>query len=109
MAIRNPSSALRVEVVVEQYPVRRSANGAVILVLGILAWVGLGIFTALPAWVLGNQSLKLIETGQADASELGLVQAGRMLGMILSIIFLAAAGVGLLVLVGIAIAALAAG
>lgn len=108
-SVRNPSVATYVQVDVEQFPMRRSANGAVILVLGILGWAGLGIFTALPAWIMGNQSLRMIETGQADAAELGLVQAGRILGMILSIIFLAAISVGILIILGIALTALVAG
>lgn len=61
---------------------QRSANGAVVLVLGILSWVGLGCLTGIPAWIIGNQSLKAIDSGMADPSERGLVQAGRILGMV---------------------------
>ena len=87
----------------------RSANGAAILVLGILGWVGLGIFTALPAWIMGNQSLAQIEAGQADPSERGLVQAGRMLGMILSILTLACIAIAAVIFGGIALMAVVSG
>ena len=64
----------------------KSANGVVILVLGILSLVGFGCLTGLPAWIMGNSALKEIESGQADPSERGLVQAGRIIGMIMSIL-----------------------
>ena len=47
---------------------QKSANGALILILGILSWVGFGCLAGLPAWLLGNSSLKAIDSGQADAS-----------------------------------------
>jgi hypothetical protein len=105
---RNPRERPFVCFLVEHYP-GRSANGAAILVLGILGWVGLGIFTALPAWIMGNQSLAQIEAGQADPSERGLVQAGRMLGMILSILTLACIAMAALIFGGIALTAIFSG
>lgn len=64
----------------------KSANGVVILVLGILSLVGFGCLTGLPAWIMGNSALKEIDSGQADPSERGLVQAGRIIGMIMTIL-----------------------
>lgn len=68
---------------------RRSANGAVILVLGILAIISLGCLTGIPAWIMGNNSLREIEAGMADPSERGLVQAGRVLGIIATLLMAA--------------------
>jgi hypothetical protein len=66
----------------------KSANGAIILVLGILSMVGFGCLAGIPAWIMGNNALADINAGYADPSELGLVQAGRILGMITTILTL---------------------
>ena len=58
----------------------REANGATILVLGILSWVLCGCFTGLPAWLMGNSALDDIDQGLADPSQRGIVTAGRWLG-----------------------------
>ncbi|HWA84447.1 MAG TPA: hypothetical protein VG820_13480 [Fimbriimonadaceae bacterium] len=60
----------------------RPANGTLILVLGILSLTFCGIFTGIPAWVMGNSALRDIDAGYADPNERGLVQAGRICGMI---------------------------
>ena len=65
---------------------QRSANGLLILVLGILSLVGFGCLTGLPAWIMGNSSLAAIDRGEADANERGMVQVGRVLGMVCCIL-----------------------
>lgn len=57
-------------------------RGALILVLGILSYVGCNIFTAIPAWIMGAADLKEMDAGTMDASGRGLTQAGKLLGMI---------------------------
>ncbi len=64
----------------------KSANGVLILVLGILSFVAFGILTGLPAWIMGNASLRDIDNGLADPSERGMVQAGRILGILTTIL-----------------------
>lgn len=64
----------------------KSANGVVILVLGILAWFGFGPLTGVIAWILGNGALRDIDAGLADPSERQMVQIGRILGMINTIL-----------------------
>lgn len=64
----------------------KSANGVLILILGILSLIGFGCFTGLPAWIMGRSALREIDSGQADPSERGLVQAGMIIGMIMTII-----------------------
>jgi hypothetical protein len=66
---------------------QKSANGVLVLVLGILSFAGFGPLTGLPAWIIGNGSLRDIREGRADADEQGMVQAGRVLGMIACILF----------------------
>jgi len=61
-------------------------RGVLILVLGILSFVFCGIFTAIPAWVMGNGDLKQMDAGAMDPSGRGMTQAGRILGMIICIL-----------------------
>ena len=64
----------------------RPHRAVLILVLGILSFVGCGIFTAIPAWVMGNADLKDMETGAMDPSGRGMTSAGKILGMIACIL-----------------------
>ena len=57
-------------------------RGVLILVLGILSLVGCGIFTAIPAWIMGSGDLKEIDAGAMDPAGRGMTQAGKILGMI---------------------------
>lgn len=78
----------------------KSANGTLILILGILSWVLLGPLAGIPAWIMGNSAMKEIDSGQADPSERGLVQAGKILGMISTILWIVGACFGLAMLFG---------
>ena len=75
-------------------------RGTLILVLGILSIVMCGIFTAIPAWIMGNTDLAEMNAGTMDSSGRGLTNAGRIMGMIIGIIsiLLIIAGIGLMVL-----------
>ena len=57
-------------------------RGTMILVLGILSLVGCGIFTGIPAWIMGNNDLKEIRAGRMDPDGEQLTNIGRILGMI---------------------------
>jgi len=46
-----------------------------------------GPFTAIPAWIMGNGDLKLIDAGGMDATGKGLTSAGRILGIIGTALF----------------------
>jgi hypothetical protein len=53
------------------------------LILGIAAWVlGCGIFTGIPAWIMGKKELNDIEAGLAPPSGKTLAQIGMWLGII---------------------------
>ena len=75
-----------------------SANGVLILVLGI---VGLFVIQLLApvAWFMGNNSLRAINSGRADPGERGLVVAGRIMGIIGSIIMIVT--IGFLILIAV--------
>ncbi len=62
-------------------------RGTLILVLGILGLVMCGIITAIPAWIMGNRDLKEMDGGTMDPSGRGLTNAGRIMGIIGSILF----------------------
>jgi hypothetical protein len=62
----------------------RPHRGVLILVLGIL-----GIFcliTAIAAWIMGKGDLAAMDAGQMDPSGRGLTSAGKILGMIFTIL-----------------------
>ncbi len=62
-----------------------NSNGTLILVLGILsiALGCLGIILGPVAWIMGNNALK---TGTVDPSQLGQITAGRICGIIGTVI-----------------------
>jgi hypothetical protein len=57
-------------------------RGTLILVLGILSLVLCGIFTGIPAWIMGSGDLKQMDAGTMDPSGRSLTNAGRICGMI---------------------------
>lgn len=65
------------------YPQRNSSTPVAVLVLGILSVVGFGFLTGVPAWILGNGALK--EWPQ-NTSEYTMIQIGRIIGMVVSIL-----------------------
>ena len=58
-----------------------ATRGTTILVLGILSLVVCGVMGPI-AWVMGNEDLRQIDSGNAPATERGSVVAGRICGMI---------------------------
>lgn len=77
-------------------------RGTLILVLGILGIV-LCFICGIFAWVMGNTDLKAMDAGRMDPTGRGITNAGRICGMIGTII----ACVGVLVYCGIAALGLA--
>ncbi|MGN6693539.1 MAG: DUF4190 domain-containing protein [Aquihabitans sp.] len=83
-------------------PARDHPQGTTILVLGICAWAVCGLCAPF-AWVMGNNALKEIDRNPSAYSNRGMVQAGRILGMIYSILaLLGIAFVIVLVIIGLA-------
>lgn len=62
-------------------------RGPVILVFGILGFLVCQVFAPI-AWVMGWRDLKEIEAGRMDPTGKGLTQAGMILGIIGSILFI---------------------
>jgi hypothetical protein len=63
------------------YP--EQVNGTMILVMGILSVIGcLSIILGPIAMVMGNNAMKAIDTGRADPSQRGVVNAGKICGII---------------------------
>lgn len=82
----------------------RPHRGAVILVLGILGLVAcfpLGMV----AWIMANRDLRAMQAGQMDPSGEGLTRAGKVLGIIVTVLWLA----GVLLYCGLGACALALG
>jgi len=68
----------------------RPHRGGLILALGILSLVGCGIFTGLPAWLMGNGDMRAMDSGAMDPEGRSLTQAGKICGMITTILSLLA-------------------
>lgn len=82
----------------------RPHRGTTILVLGVLSLVvcaPLGI----PAWVMANADLKAMDAGEMDPEGRSSTQAGKICGMITSIILIIAVGLWLLMALGLGVAA----
>lgn len=62
-------------------------RGTLILVLGILGLVICGPL-GIAAWIMGNGDLKEIDAGAMDASGRSLTNAGRICGMIATILLI---------------------
>lgn len=62
-------------------------RGGLILTLGILGIVICAI-CGIVAWVMGNADMRAIRAGQMDPAGEGLTQAGRILGMIATILMI---------------------
>ena len=76
-------------------------RGGMILALGIVGLVvGCFVISAI-AWVLGNQDLQAMNEGRMDPAGRDLTQAGRILGMVCTILTLIGIGLGLMLLVGL--------
>lgn len=79
-------------------------RGGLILVLGLVGIVmGCPIFS-LMAWVMGSGDLREMQVGRMDRSGEGLTQAGMILGMIPSILFIVGAALVMLVIIVTAVA-----
>ena len=59
-----------------------------ILVLGILSLVLCGVFTGIPAWIMGNNDLKAMAAGTMDPSGRSMTNAGRICGIITTVLTL---------------------
>jgi hypothetical protein len=79
-------------------------RGALVLVFGVLGIVvGCPVFSVL-AWILGSRDIREMRAGRMDRQGEAITQVGMILGMIISIIWLASTFVALTILL-IAIAA----
>lgn len=79
----------------------KQGNGVLVLVLGILSVVGFGCLAGIPAWLLGNNALEQIRMGRADPGEEGMIQAGRVLGIITTVLTVIGVGIWLLFVAGL--------
>ena len=79
-------------------------RGTLILILGILSLVMCGIFTGIPAWIMGKGDLEAMANGTMDPSGEGLTKAGKICGLI-SVILTGIAIVGWILIFVLAIGA----
>ena len=72
-------------------------RGGLILVLGLLGFVVNCPIFSLMAWTMGSRDLTEMRSGRMDRRGEGLTQAGQILGMILSLLWLIVGGLALVV------------
>lgn len=70
-------------------------NGTLILVLGILSLLVCGVFGPI-AMIMGNNAMATLNAGAGDESQRGLVNAGRICGII-GTVFLVFQVIGVLI------------
>lgn len=88
----------------------KAHRGGLILTLGILSFVLCGIFTGIPAWIMGGSDLKAMDAGEMDPDGRGLTQAGKICGIISTLLSVIGLVVGIiLVATGVLAAAAGAG
>jgi hypothetical protein len=80
--------------------VLRPHRGVTVLVLGILGIV-LCVICGIIAWVMGANDLREMDAGRMDPSGRGLTQAGKICGMIGTLLQVAIIGIYLLILLGV--------
>jgi hypothetical protein len=73
-------------------------RGTLILILGILSFVFCGIFSAIPAWIMGSNDLKEMDAGTMDPSGRSVTNAGRILGIVAVVL----TALGIVVIVALA-------
>ena len=62
-------------------------RGTLILILGILGIFCCGIFTAIPAIIMGSGDLKAMDAGTMDPAGRGNTNAGKICGIIGCVLF----------------------
>ncbi|MAF65202.1 MAG: hypothetical protein CMJ84_06045 [Planctomycetes bacterium] len=75
-------------------------RGAVILVLGILGFV-LCPFCGVAAWIMGSSDLAAIDAGSMDPEGRGLTQAGKLCGIISSLLSILWIGLFVFMVIGV--------
>ena len=74
-------------------------RGTLILVLGILSLVLCGLFTGIPAWIMGKGDSAKIKDGVMDPEGAGMTKAGMICGMINCILTLVCGGFYLVIII----------
>jgi hypothetical protein len=77
-------------------------RGALILILGIMGIITTCPIPSLMAWVMGTHDLEEMQVGRMDASGQGTTQAGRILGMVFSVLYIVGVVCAMLFLVLVA-------
>ena len=70
-------------------------NGTLVLILGIAGIICLPILAPI-AWIMGNNGMALLNSGQGDETQRGNVNAGRICGIIGTVLMIVGAVVGML-------------
>jgi len=81
-------------------------RGTAVLVLGILGLV-ICFICGIIAWVMGNSDLREMEAGVMDPTGMGMTKAGKICGMISTILAMLGVGIWVIMMILFAIGAAA--
>jgi hypothetical protein len=80
-------------------PFRVPHRGVLVLLLGIFGWIFCCPIFSVVAWSLGNSDLREMRLGRMDPAGEGLTRAGRVMGMVHTLMFLALTLLGFFLLI----------
>lgn len=72
-------------------------RGGIILTLGILSWVFSCPIFSVMAWVMGASDLREMRAGRMDSQGMGLTQAGHIMGVLYSLLWIVVLVIGIFV------------
>ena len=79
-------------------------RGGLILALGLVGLLVTCPLLSVLAWILGNQDLRKMREGRMDSSGMGLTEAGRIIGMLLTLLWILVFAVAVFVLLVVIVA-----
>lgn len=88
---------------------KASTNAILALVLGIVSFLGCGLITAIPAWIIGKKEVAEINEGRSPAAGRTMAQIGMILGIVATVLSVIGFIVWLVALGGLAMLGAAGG
>jgi hypothetical protein len=70
-------------------PYQAPHRGGLVLTMGILGWIFTCPVFSIIAWVMGASDLREMRNGRMDSRGMGITQAGQILGMIYTLLWIA--------------------
>lgn len=79
----------------------QKSNATLVLIIGIVSIVICGCLPSPVAWIMGNNTLAAMRSGQMDSSDEAMANVGRILGIIGTILLIIGALFWILAIAGV--------